>query len=142
MLANDLVHSMLPDAVTIAEDVSGMPTLCRPVTIGGLGFDYRLAMAVRHIHHPCPPLPLKLLPPSLIVARRSPTSLSRTAPRTPKPCFISVVILFASGILRPAQMTNGTWASSCTRSRTAGTLNQPSRALSCRLPQHNLLGVT
>jgi 1,4-alpha-glucan branching enzyme len=49
MLANDLVHSMLPDAVTIAEDVSGMPTLCRPVTIGGLGFDYRLAMAVCHI---------------------------------------------------------------------------------------------
>jgi 1,4-alpha-glucan branching enzyme len=48
MLANDLVHTLLPDSVTIAEDVSGMPTLCRPVNIGGLGFDYRLAMAVRH----------------------------------------------------------------------------------------------
>lgn len=46
MLANDLVHTLLPNAVTIAEDVSGMPTLCRPVHIGGLGFDYRLAMAV------------------------------------------------------------------------------------------------
>jgi 1,4-alpha-glucan branching enzyme len=50
MLANDLIHTLLPDGVTIAEDVSGMPTLCRPVYIGGLGFDYRLAMAVRHLH--------------------------------------------------------------------------------------------
>jgi 1,4-alpha-glucan branching enzyme len=47
MLANDLVHSVLPDAgITIAEDVSGMPTLCVPVERGGIGFDYRLAMAV------------------------------------------------------------------------------------------------
>lgn len=47
MLANDMVHNLLPDAgVTIAEDVSGMPTLCVPVKRGGLGFDYRLAMAV------------------------------------------------------------------------------------------------
>lgn len=30
----------------MAEDVSGMPTLCRPVAEGGLGFDYRLAMGV------------------------------------------------------------------------------------------------
>jgi 1,4-alpha-glucan branching enzyme len=59
MLANDLVHSILPDAVTIAEDVSGMPTLCRPVSIGGLGFDYRLAMAVRYIR---PLLLVKLFP--------------------------------------------------------------------------------
>ena len=33
-------------AVTIAEDVSGMPGLCRPVAEGGLGFDYRLGMAI------------------------------------------------------------------------------------------------
>jgi 1,4-alpha-glucan branching enzyme len=33
-------------AITIAEDVSGMPTLCRPVSEGGLGFDYRLNMAI------------------------------------------------------------------------------------------------
>ena len=47
MLANDLVHRLLPDAgITIAEDVSGMPTLCRPIEEGGIGFDYRLAMAV------------------------------------------------------------------------------------------------
>ena len=31
-------------AVTVAEDVSGMPTLCRPVREGGVGFDYRLGM--------------------------------------------------------------------------------------------------
>lgn len=30
----------------MAEDVSGMPTLCRPVAEGGIGFDYRLAMAI------------------------------------------------------------------------------------------------
>jgi 1,4-alpha-glucan branching enzyme len=47
MLANDLIHSLLPNSgMSVAEDVSGMPTLCRPVTDGGFGFDYRLAMAV------------------------------------------------------------------------------------------------
>jgi 1,4-alpha-glucan branching enzyme len=46
MLANHLVHSCIPEGITIAEDVSGMPALCRPVTEGGTGFDYRLAMAV------------------------------------------------------------------------------------------------
>jgi len=47
MLANDLVNRLLPDAgFTIAEDVSGMPALCRPIEEGGIGFDYRLAMAV------------------------------------------------------------------------------------------------
>ncbi|CAI5518474.1 unnamed protein product [Closterium sp. Naga37s-1] len=46
MLANDLIHGVRPDATTIAEDVSGMPTLGLPVPIGGVGFDYRLAMAI------------------------------------------------------------------------------------------------
>lgn len=46
MLANELVHSLYPDATVIAEDVSGMPTLCRPVSEGGIGFDFRLAMAI------------------------------------------------------------------------------------------------
>ena len=32
--------------MTLAEDVSGMPALCRPIREGGTGFDYRLAMAV------------------------------------------------------------------------------------------------
>mmetsp|Transcript_78474 Transcript_78474/g.202083 ORF Transcript_78474/g.202083 Transcript_78474/m.202083 type:complete len:1723 (+) Transcript_78474:46-5214(+) len=46
MLANDLIHNIVPSAVTVGEDVSGMPTLCRPVEDGGFGFDYRLAMAI------------------------------------------------------------------------------------------------
>lgn len=45
-LANDLAHTVKPDAVTIAEDVSGMPGMARPTSEGGLGFDYRLAMGV------------------------------------------------------------------------------------------------
>ncbi|CAI9763005.1 unnamed protein product [Fraxinus pennsylvanica] len=46
MLANYLIHNIWPDATIIAEDVSGMPGLCRPVSEGGIGFDYRLAMAI------------------------------------------------------------------------------------------------
>jgi 1,4-alpha-glucan branching enzyme len=46
MLANDLVHEIYPDAITIAEDVSGMPTLCRKVDEGGIGFDFRLSMYI------------------------------------------------------------------------------------------------
>jgi 1,4-alpha-glucan branching enzyme len=46
MLANHLIHDILPDATVIAEDVSGMPGLCRPVSEGGVGFDYRLAMGI------------------------------------------------------------------------------------------------
>ena len=46
MLANQLAHELLPSAVTIAEDVSGMPALCRPVAEGGVGFDYRLGMGL------------------------------------------------------------------------------------------------
>lgn len=45
-LANQLVHTINPYAITIAEDVSGMPGMCRPVKEGGLGFDYRLGMAI------------------------------------------------------------------------------------------------
>jgi len=45
-LANKLTHSVYQKAVTIAEDVSGMPGLCRPIEEGGIGFDYRLGMAL------------------------------------------------------------------------------------------------
>ena len=31
---------------SVTQDVSGMPTLCRPVREGGGGFDYRLGMAI------------------------------------------------------------------------------------------------
>jgi len=45
-LANDVIHTLRPDAITIAEDVSGMPGLAAPREDGGFGFDYRLAMGV------------------------------------------------------------------------------------------------
>jgi len=47
-LANDMLHSFSKEnpVITIAEDVSGFTTLCRPVEEGGIGFDYRLAMGV------------------------------------------------------------------------------------------------
>ena len=45
-IANDLLHSIYPGIITIAEDVSGMPALCLPVHEGGMGFDYRLAMGI------------------------------------------------------------------------------------------------
>lgn len=46
MLANEMIHDLYPEAITIAEDVSGMPGLCVKLSLGGVGFDYRLAMAV------------------------------------------------------------------------------------------------
>ncbi|ORY03399.1 glycoside hydrolase [Basidiobolus meristosporus CBS 931.73] len=46
MLSNFMLHKLYPEIITIAEDVSGMPGLCRPVAEGGVGFDYRLGMAV------------------------------------------------------------------------------------------------
>ena len=45
-LANQLIHEINPHALSIAEDMSGMPGLCRPISEGGLGFDYRLAMGI------------------------------------------------------------------------------------------------
>ena len=46
MLANEVVHAVNPNAISIAEDMSGMPGLARPIAEGGLGFDYRLAMGI------------------------------------------------------------------------------------------------
>lgn len=46
MLANDMLHTLYPSVITIAEEVSGMPGLCRRVDEGGMGFDYRLGMAI------------------------------------------------------------------------------------------------
>ena len=45
-LANKLIHELRPDAITIAEDVSGMPGSCVKPEDGGMGFDYRLGMAI------------------------------------------------------------------------------------------------
>ena len=45
-LANKLIHEIKPKAITIAEEVSGMPGIATPVQDGGIGFDYRLAMGI------------------------------------------------------------------------------------------------
>ncbi len=45
-LANELIRQVNPKALTIAEDMSGMPGMCEPVHEGGIGFDYRLGMGL------------------------------------------------------------------------------------------------
>lgn len=45
-LANTLIHSLNPAAISIAEEVSGMPGLSRKIEEGGIGFDFRLAMGI------------------------------------------------------------------------------------------------
>lgn len=45
-LANKLIHALNPHAITIAEEMSGMPGLAIPFKDGGIGFDYRMAMGI------------------------------------------------------------------------------------------------
>ena len=45
-LANEVIHGIKPHAIVIAEDMSGMPGICRKVDEGGVGFDYRLGMGL------------------------------------------------------------------------------------------------
>ncbi len=45
-LANKLIHEVNSKAITIAEEVSGMPGLAAPIEDGGYGFDYRMAMNI------------------------------------------------------------------------------------------------
>ena len=45
-LANMLIREINPNALTIAEDVSGMAGLAAPFAQGGIGFDFRMAMGV------------------------------------------------------------------------------------------------
>ena len=45
-LANKLIHEVKKNAITIAEDMSGMPGLACPIKDGGMGFDFRLAMGI------------------------------------------------------------------------------------------------
>ena len=45
-LANELIHQLNRNAITIAEEVSGMPGLALPFKDGGYGFNYRLAMNI------------------------------------------------------------------------------------------------
>ncbi len=45
-LANELIRQVNPNAITIAEDMSGMPGMALPIADGGVGFDYRLGMGL------------------------------------------------------------------------------------------------
>ena len=45
-LANKLIHEVNPHAITIAEEVSGMPGLAAKFEDGGYGFNYRMAMNI------------------------------------------------------------------------------------------------
>ncbi len=53
-LANELIHTVKPSAITIAEDMSALPGMCIPIPDGGVGFDYRLGMGT-------PPMWIKFL---------------------------------------------------------------------------------
>ena len=45
-LANKLIHEVNRNAITIAEEMSGMPGLAARFKDGGIGFDYRMAMGI------------------------------------------------------------------------------------------------
>lgn len=45
-LANKLIHQTYPNAITIAEDMSGMPGLAFPINGGGYGFDFKMSMGI------------------------------------------------------------------------------------------------
>lgn len=45
-LANEVIHRFKSNSISIAEDVSGMPGLCRSQQEGGVGFDFRLGMGI------------------------------------------------------------------------------------------------
>ena len=45
-LANKMIHEVNPHAITIAEEMSGMPGLAVSFKDGGMGFDYRMAMGI------------------------------------------------------------------------------------------------
>jgi len=45
-LANKLIHQVKQNALSIAEDMSGLPGLAAPIESGGLGFDYRMSLGV------------------------------------------------------------------------------------------------
>ncbi len=45
-LANKLIKEIQPHSISIAEEMSGYPGLATPAEMGGIGFDYRLAMGI------------------------------------------------------------------------------------------------
>ncbi|XP_068665109.1 1,4-alpha-glucan-branching enzyme 3, chloroplastic/amyloplastic [Aristolochia californica] len=46
ILANEMLHELHPNIVTIAEDATLYPGLCEPTAQGGLGFDYYVNLSV------------------------------------------------------------------------------------------------
>ncbi|CAN1149545.1 1,4-alpha-glucan-branching enzyme 3, chloroplastic/amyloplastic, partial [Linum perenne] len=46
MFANELLHAIHPNIITIAEDATSYPGLCDPISQGGLGFDYYVNLSV------------------------------------------------------------------------------------------------
>jgi 1,4-alpha-glucan branching enzyme len=46
ILANEMLHRLHPDIVTIAEDATFYPGLCEPTTQGGLGFNYWVNLSI------------------------------------------------------------------------------------------------
>ena len=45
-MANQLIHELYPEALTIAEEMSGLPGLASPIAEKGVGFDYKLSMGI------------------------------------------------------------------------------------------------
>lgn len=45
-LATKVAKEVNPNCILIAEDMSGMPGMCLPIEVGGIGFDYRLGMGL------------------------------------------------------------------------------------------------
>ena len=45
-LANELIHQVYPKAITIAEEMSGIPGVASPISEGGMGFDYKMSMGI------------------------------------------------------------------------------------------------
>lgn len=45
-LATEVAKEVNPNCILIAEDMSGMPGMCLPIAVGGIGFDYRLGMGL------------------------------------------------------------------------------------------------
>ncbi len=45
-LATALCREIRPEGIFVAEEMSGMPGLCRPIEEGGIGFSHRLAMGI------------------------------------------------------------------------------------------------
>lgn len=46
ILANYLIHAINKNAITVSEDVSGIPGMTNPIEDGGFGFDFRLDMGM------------------------------------------------------------------------------------------------